>query len=1099
MKSPLILAVSLAHVLPAFAQEKITYVDHVRPLLENKCFSCHNPDKKKGDLDLTSFAATMTGGGSGSIINSGDPDGSKMIGSITKRVEPYMPPEGAPLSAKEIEVVAHWIQGGVLETKSSLAKKGAPRPSIALAAAPKGKPAGPPPMPENVLLEPVVVAPRATAVTAMAASPWAPLVAVAGMKQALVYDANTKALAGVYPYPEGFIRSLKFSQNGALLVAGGGRGGKTGNAVVWDVKTGRRVTEAGREFDQVMGADISPNHGMIVIGSPSKKVKCYNASTGEEVWVIKKHTEWILNVAFSPDGVLVASSDRNGGIIISEAATGGEFYVLDGHKAACTGLSWRGDSNVLASCAEDGKVAVWEMQNGKLVKSWDAHGGGALSVSFAPDGTLVSSGRDGLIRVWDVNGKKLSESKSQGDLVTRVAVLPDSKTVASGDWQGNVKLWSTDKFDELGALSSNPSPIAQRIADAERLANEFMAGIPKVEAEVKNATEAVKAKEAQVADAKKKAADAQANKQKLEGEIAAIPGQVDGLKKSVADTQAKRKAQAEAIRKHEQTVAQVKQLEPKIAQLEKEHQALVAETAKLTAPEQAPKKAEMDRKAGQKKIELDAQRGRLDGLKKAVAAAPQPLTEFDRQIKTASDQIAALNSAKPAKEKELAGVKKALEGWPKQIADVEKQLADARSAVPAAQQKLDALRARLAWAQKYPTFLKAAQFNVNVLAEKEKLEKLENEVKGLQDGLKETEAGKVAAAERIEAAKKSIADATTRLPALDALLIRLRGELPTVEKILDPTKAEEGKYVPQVEAQKKIIAENEAAQKNLEQQKASRVAAAQKAVEEINKQTAVLQKQAGEVAAKAAAPLKTADEKKAALVKAEADLNGAKQKQAEAAKLAQQRDAEAKAKRSAQPADANSIAAATKALAEAQAAAKQADAAVQAAQNAVKGAKSAAEAAEKSAAPLRAQQQNIAAQIEKQKKSLAEKQAEPGLAEKDFAAKSQPVQAAIAASKAALAPLEKRLADVRAKLAADTKIVEAKRAEVARAEADVAAAKKAQVDGQRTIENSTKEIADKTKAIVEGTAELAKLEPQLGPQRDTVRKLSEQYLAMLPK
>lgn len=27
--------------------EKITYEDHIKPLLENKCFSCHNPDKKK--------------------------------------------------------------------------------------------------------------------------------------------------------------------------------------------------------------------------------------------------------------------------------------------------------------------------------------------------------------------------------------------------------------------------------------------------------------------------------------------------------------------------------------------------------------------------------------------------------------------------------------------------------------------------------------------------------------------------------------------------------------------------------------------------------------------------------------------------------------------------------------------------------------------------------------------------------------------------------------------------------------------------------------------------------------------------------------------
>ena len=49
------------------AAEKITYEDHVRPMLENKCFSCHNPDKKKGDLDLTNFGGLMTGGGGGAV------------------------------------------------------------------------------------------------------------------------------------------------------------------------------------------------------------------------------------------------------------------------------------------------------------------------------------------------------------------------------------------------------------------------------------------------------------------------------------------------------------------------------------------------------------------------------------------------------------------------------------------------------------------------------------------------------------------------------------------------------------------------------------------------------------------------------------------------------------------------------------------------------------------------------------------------------------------------------------------------------------------------------------------------------------------------
>jgi hypothetical protein len=116
-------------------------------------------------------------------------------------------------------------------------------------------------------LEPVVVTPRTTAVTAMAYSPWTSLFALAAPKQILLYDTDTKHLVGIFPYTEGYARSLRFSRNGSLLIMGGGRGGKNGHAIVWDVKTGKRITEVGKEFDQVMSADISPDHKLVVIGS----------------------------------------------------------------------------------------------------------------------------------------------------------------------------------------------------------------------------------------------------------------------------------------------------------------------------------------------------------------------------------------------------------------------------------------------------------------------------------------------------------------------------------------------------------------------------------------------------------------------------------------------------------------------------------------------------------------------------------------------------------------------------------------------------------------------------------------------------------------
>ena len=112
-------------------------------------------------------------------------------------------------------------------------------------------------MPEGITREPVIYTPRAAAVSAVAASPWAPLVAVAGQQQVLLYHSDTGALLGVLPFPEGIAYCLRFSRDGSKLLAGGGRGGSAGCAVLFDVRTGERLVKVGDELDVVLAADVN--------------------------------------------------------------------------------------------------------------------------------------------------------------------------------------------------------------------------------------------------------------------------------------------------------------------------------------------------------------------------------------------------------------------------------------------------------------------------------------------------------------------------------------------------------------------------------------------------------------------------------------------------------------------------------------------------------------------------------------------------------------------------------------------------------------------------------------------------------------------------
>src|SRR6266576_2242348 len=111
-----LLTVSLLFACTVLAQEKVTFQDHVLPLVEANCAKCHNSDKKKGDLDLTSYSSALAGGASGKVLVSGDPDSSKLWKAINHLEDPNMPPNRDKMADKELTVFRKWIAGGLLET-----------------------------------------------------------------------------------------------------------------------------------------------------------------------------------------------------------------------------------------------------------------------------------------------------------------------------------------------------------------------------------------------------------------------------------------------------------------------------------------------------------------------------------------------------------------------------------------------------------------------------------------------------------------------------------------------------------------------------------------------------------------------------------------------------------------------------------------------------------------------------------------------------------------------------------------------------------------------------------------------------------------------
>jgi WD40 repeat protein len=408
----------------------------------------------RSGLNLESFSGVLKGGGSGDAVVAGRASASLLYRAVSREDgAPQMPLGQAKIPDAEIGTIRDWIAQGLLETGNSQPKGPVAAP-LDFVPSERNRPQGAPAMPVSratlTLPEPL----RAHPVTALAASPWAPLLAVAGHERVYLYDLEKSAPAGELAFPEGVPYALRFSRDGATLLAAGGRGAQSGKVVLFDIRTGNRLAVLGDERDSVLAADVSADGRLVALGGPGKVVKVYSVADGKLVYRLSKHTDWITAMEFSPDGARLATADRAGGIFLWESAGGGFMGNLAEHKDSVTSLSWRGDGKLLASGSEDGEIVIWNAADGfpaatiaKAHAPKAAPGGygtppaGVLSLQFTGDGRLVSVGRDSTIRIWGADGKPRGASGAYDSLLTKVAASSDGKLVLAGDALGRIRIW----------------------------------------------------------------------------------------------------------------------------------------------------------------------------------------------------------------------------------------------------------------------------------------------------------------------------------------------------------------------------------------------------------------------------------------------------------------------------------------------------------------------------------------------------------------------------------------------------------------------------------------------------------------------------------
>ena len=95
-----------------------------------------------------------------------------------------------------------------------------------------------------------------------------------------------------------------------------------------------------------------------------------------------------------------------------------------------------------------------------------AHGGQVSSLAFSRDGSRMASGSwDGTVRLWDgTTGQPISRLPASNSAIFGVAFSPDGKRIVSGSWLGTVLLQDAATGAVVGVPHNEHASVASSVA-----------------------------------------------------------------------------------------------------------------------------------------------------------------------------------------------------------------------------------------------------------------------------------------------------------------------------------------------------------------------------------------------------------------------------------------------------------------------------------------------------------------------------------------------------------------------------------------------------------------------------------------------------------
>jgi WD40 repeat protein len=152
-------------------------------------------------------------------------------------------------------------------------------------------------------------------------------------------------------------------------------------------------------------------------------------------------SDYVSTLAWSPDATRVAVGHADGTLAVHDALDGHRIWCHDAHGLGVASLGWSPEARILASGGLDNSAALWAPDEGTELRRLKAGRGWVQNLTWSERGILgTTAGRE--LRLWDAHGDELYAFEPASSTLTGLSWQGEDRLMTSS--YGGIEVWRTD-------------------------------------------------------------------------------------------------------------------------------------------------------------------------------------------------------------------------------------------------------------------------------------------------------------------------------------------------------------------------------------------------------------------------------------------------------------------------------------------------------------------------------------------------------------------------------------------------------------------------------------------------------------------------------